>query len=178
MGPRPLIRCSLTAIAVLAALLCRSQTTVVHWAYGPFGTPGDPAYVVVDDRIYTAAGGYGQRGSCLYVVEDERVLHAADALGRPGGCAFLLEAGRLVRAQGRSCARGSCALVMEGDKVFRGEGAFCTRQEGAFFIERAAPPAPTVVYLAEGPFASKGDALFEIRGPISEAALLTLLSQF
>lgn len=178
MGPGPLIRYGLSVMAALAGLLGHSQTTVVHWAYGPFGTPGDPAYVVVDERIYTAASGYGQRGVCLYVVEDERVLHAADALGRAGGCAFILEAGRLIRAQGRSCARGSCALVMEGDKVFRGEGAFCTRQEGAFFVERATSPAPTVVYLAEGPFASKGDALFEIRGPISEAALLTLLSQF
>jgi hypothetical protein len=67
---------------------------------------------------------------------------------------------------------------MEGDKVFRGEGAFCTRQEGAFFIERGGSAAPAVVYLAEGPFASKGDALFEIRGPIDDAVLLTLLSQF
>jgi hypothetical protein len=62
--------------------------------------------------------------------------------------------------------------------VFRGEGAFCTRQEGAFFIERGGTGAPTVVNLAEGPFASKGDALFEIRGAIDDTALLTLLSQF
>lgn len=155
----------------------QAQRTVITWAHGPFGTPGDAAYVVENGRIYQACGAFGSRGQCLYVVEQDRVYHSDD-LGRAGICAFTLEGNNLVRAQGRSCARGSCALMLEGNKVFRGEGAFCTKQEGAFFIEPGGGPAPSLVFLAEGPFATKSDALLQVKGPIEPIVLLTILSGF
>lgn len=153
-----------------------AQPTVVSWAYGPFGTPGDAAYVIEDDRIYQAGGAYGSRGTCLYVIEENRVYHAADAFGHKGICAFTLEGNELIRAQGTGCVRGSCALILENDKVFRGDGRSCAKQEGAFHLEYGEGPAPLVVYLAEGAFAAKSDALLDVKGPLEPIALLTILA--
>ncbi len=172
------MRALLKSILFLLPLALKAQPTVISWAYGPFGTPGDVTYVVDDGHIYQACGAYGSRGPCLYVIEEDRVYHSADAFGRKGGCAFTFEDNKLVRAQGHSCTRGSCALILENEKVFRGEGTFCTKQEGAFYLERGEGVAPMVVYLAEGAFASKGDALFEVKGPLDPIALLTILSGY
>lgn len=165
-------------LASLGPLCAFGQPTVVVHAYGPFGTPGDAAYVVENGKIYQACGAYGTRGPCLYVIEGEQVYHADDALGRKGTCAFTFEGNNLVRAQGMMCRRGSCALMLEDNKVFRGEGTFCSKQEGAFLLERGEALAPLVVYLAEGPFATKSDALFEVRGPLEPIALLTILAGY
>ena len=154
-----------------------AQQTMITWAYGPFGTSGDAAYIVENGRIYQACGAYGSRGPCLYAIDQDRVYHT-DGFGRPGICAFILDGNNLVRAQGNSCTRGTCALMIEGNKVFRGEGPFCTKQEGAFFIEPGGGPSPTLVYLAEGAFAAKSDALLQVKGRIDTIALLTVLSGF
>ncbi|HMZ47624.1 MAG TPA: hypothetical protein PLP28_01500 [Flavobacteriales bacterium] len=175
------VHCLLPAACCLLPLLmspsAQAQQTMIMWAYGPFGTPGDAAYIVENDRIYQACGAYGSRGPCIYVIEQDRVYHS-DAFGRPGICAFTLDGNNLVRAQGSSCMRGSCVLLLEGNKVFRGEGPFCTKQEGAFFIEPGGGPSPTLVHMAEGPFATKSDALLQVKGPIDTIALLTVLAGF
>lgn len=163
---------------LMLPMIARAQPTVVTWAYGPFGTPGDAAYVVEDGRIYQAGGVYGSRGPCLYVIQDDRVYHSADAFGRPGICAFTFEGNKLVRAQGSACARGSCALIWENGKVYRGDGVFCTKQEGAFQLEYGEGLSPTIVYLAEGAFAAKSDALLAVKGPVDPIALLTILAGY
>lgn len=165
-------------VFLLLPLLASSQPTMIMWAYGPFGTPGDAAYVVEDNRIYQACGAYGTRGPCLYIIEEDRVYHSADALGRKGICAFTFEGNKLMRAQGSGCTRGSCALILEKEKVFRGEGMFCTKQEGAFYIEQGGGAIPTLVYLAEGPFAAKSDGLLEVKGPLEPIALLAILAGY
>ncbi len=157
-------------------MLLMGQRTVITRAYGPFGTPGDAAYIAEGNRIYQACGAYESRGPCLYVIEDDRVYHAGDAFGRRGACAFMIEEDRIKRAQGDACRPGSCALIQENDKVFRSDGTFCNKQEGAFHIERGRGMAPTVVYLAEGPFAMRTDALFEVRGPLDPSLLLVILA--
>lgn len=162
--------------AWLAPVLLHAQGTVITWAYGSFGTPGDAAFTVDDHRIYQACGAYGQRGPCLYVIDGDQVYHAADAFGRRGACAFSFDGTKLVRAQGSNCTAASCALTMEGNKIFRGEGPFCDKREGAFLIEPGGDAAPTVIYLAEGPFASRSDAILEVRGPLDPIALLTILA--
>ena len=165
-------------LPLILPLRSSAQSTMITWAYGPFGTPGDAAYVVEDNRIYQACGAYGSRGPCIYVIEEDRVYHAADAFGRKGVCAFTFEGNKLNRAQGTSCTRGSCALILENEKVFRGDGAFCTKQEGAFYIEQGGAAVPTLVYLAEGPFAAKSDALLEVKGPLEPIALLAILAGY
>ena len=60
--------------------------------------------------------------------------------------------------------------------MFRGEGSFCTKQEGAFYLERGEGIVPMVVYLAEGPFAAKSDAMLEVKGPLEPIALLAILA--
>ena len=153
------------------------QATVIQWAYGPFGTTGDAAFVVDRGRIYQAAGPFGQKGPCIYVFNDTEVYHSADAFGSKGQGAFTAEgdiqgSGKidLFRCQGTFCNKGSCALVIEGTKVFRGEGAFCTKAEGAFFIEG------NTIFLAEGPFALKTDAILHVRGDVPMIALLAILA--
>jgi hypothetical protein len=163
---------------VLLSLSASAQPTVITWAYGPFGTPGDAAYVVEDNRIYQACGAYGSRGPCLYIIEEDRVYHSADAFGRKGICAFIFEGNKLVRSQGTGCTRGSCALIMENEKVFRGDGTFCTKQEGAFYLEKGEGMVPMVVHLAEGPFAAKSEALLEVKGPLEPIALLAILAGY
>ncbi|MBP7513181.1 MAG: hypothetical protein KA791_01455 [Flavobacteriales bacterium] len=163
---------------LMLPLITKGQPTVITWAYGPFGTPGDAAYVVEDGRIYQASGAYGSRGPCLYVIQDDRVYHSADAFGRPGICAFTFEGNKLVRAQGSHCTRGSCALIWEDGKVYRGDGIFCTKQEGAFHLEYGEGLSPTIVYLAEGAFATKSDALLAVKGPLDPIVLLTILAAY
>lgn len=163
---------------LLLPVLTKAQPTVITWAYGPFGTPGDAAYVVEDNRIYQACGAYGSRGPCLYVIQEDRVHHAADAYGRAGICAFTFEGNKLVRAQGSNCVRGSCALIWEDGKVYRGDGTFCTKQEGAFQVEFGEGLSPTIVYLAEGAFAAKSDALLAVKGPLDPIFLLTILAAY
>jgi hypothetical protein len=163
---------------LILPLVSSAQPTVIMWAYGPFGTPGDAAYVVEDNRIYQACGAYGSRGPCLYIIEDDRVYHSADAFGRRGICAFTFEGNKLTRSQGSGCVRGSCALILENEKVFRGDGTYCTKQEGAFYLEHGGGMVPMVVYLAEGPFAAKSDALLEVKGPLEPIALLAILAGY
>ena len=101
------------------------------------------------------------------------------AVGHHAGAgAFTFEGNKLNRAQGTSCTRGSCALILETETVFRGDGAFCTKQEGAFYIEQGGAAVPTLVYLAEGPFAAKSDALLEVKGPLEPIALLAILAGY
>ena len=168
-----------TMITLSVVYPLSAQHAVVSYAYGAFGTPGDVAYVVENGRIYQACGAFGSRGPCLFVIEQDRVYHAADAYGRKGICAYTMEGNKFMRAQGSNCAHGSCALLLENDKVFRGEGPFCTKQEGAFVIERGDGPTPTVIYLAEGAFAAKSDALLEVKGGSLDAiVLLTILASY
>lgn len=167
----PLLLAFLLPFALLA------QPTVIHWAYGPFGQPGDAAFVVERGRIHQAAGPYGQKGPCLYVFNDTEVFRSADAFGSKGLGAFTAEGDlqgsgkiQLFRCQGTFCTKGSCALVMEGNKVFRGEGPFCNKAEGAFVLEG------NTVFLAEGPFANKTDAILQVRGDVPMMALLAILA--
>lgn len=153
------------------ALLAQAQGGVVHWAYGPFGTPGDAAFIVDRQGIYQACGPLGSRGPCIYALGgDGTVWHATDPFGGRGSCAFTAESDRLVRCQGSIGSKGSCALLLEGPKVFRADGAFCNKQEGAFVIDG------NTVYLAEGPFAAKGDAILQVDGNVPMIALLVILA--
>jgi len=167
----------LCASLMLLPMLLFAQSTVIHWAYGPFGTPGDAAFVVDRGRIHQAAGPFGQKGPCTYVFTDTEVFHSADAFGSKGQGAFTAEGDlqgsgqiKLFRCQGTFCAKGSCALVVEGNKVFRGEGPFCNKAEGAFVLEG------NIVFLAEGPFARKTDAILQVHGDVPMVALLAILA--
>ena len=163
--------------ALLITTACAAQTTVVYWAYGPFATQGDAAFVVDRGRIHQAAGAFGQKGPCMYVLDGPEAYRSADAFGRKGQGAFKAEGElegtgkiKLFRCQGSFCTKSSCALIMEGNMVFRGEGAFCNKGDGAFIIEG------NTVFLAEGPFANKTDAILHVDGPIPMMALLTILA--
>lgn len=158
-------------------LLAFAQSTVLHWAYGPFGTQGDAAFIVDRGRIHQAAGPFGQKGPCLFVFTEDEVFRSADAFGSKGQGAYKAEgdiegSGQidLFRCQGTFCTKGSCALIIEGNKVFRGEGPFCNKAEGAFVIEG------NIVFLAEGPFANKTDAILQVKGEIPMVALLAILA--
>jgi len=164
-------------LAFLLPFALLGQSTVIHWAYGPFGQPGDAAFIVERGRIYQAAGPYGQKGPCLYVFNDNEAFHSADAFGSKGQGAFTAEGDlqgsgkiQLFRCQGTFCIKGSCALLVEGNKVFRGEGPFCNKAEGAFVLEG------NIVYLAEGPFANKTDAILQVRGDVPMMALLAIMA--
>lgn len=148
-----------------------AQQGILRWAYGPFATPGDAAFVIEGHRIFQACGAFGSLGPCLYVIDDDdTVWHAEDAFGRKGFCAFIAEGDRLQRCQGTLGSKGSCALLLEGHKVFRADGPFCNKQEGAFVLDGNA------IYLAEGPFAMKGDAILMVDGDVPMIALLTILA--
>lgn len=41
-------------LPLILPLRSSAQSTMITWAYGPFGTPGDAAYMVEDNRIYQA----------------------------------------------------------------------------------------------------------------------------
>jgi hypothetical protein len=164
----------LTALSL--ALAGRAQMALVQWAYGPFATPGDAAFIVEGDpeqggaRIYQACGAFGTKGPCLYVILKDQVYHSADAFGQRGNAAFVAEEGRLIRCSGAFCTKGSCALLLEGNKVFRADGAFCNKQEGAFVLDGED------IYLGEGAFCQKGDAILHVRGNVPMIALLTILA--
>ncbi len=167
----------LLVFLLLHPFLLHAQSTVIQWAYGPFGTQGDAAYIVERGRIHQASGPFGQKGPCIYVFTDDEVFHSADAFGTKGQGAFKAEgdiqgSGRidLFRCQGTFCNKGSCALIIEGNKVYRGDGPFCTKAEGAFMIEG------DLIYLAEGAFAHKTDAILQVRGDIPMIALLAILA--
>lgn len=164
-------------LAFLLPLFGAAQSTVLHWAYGPFGTQGDAAFIVDRGRIHQAAGPFGQKGPCLFVFTETEVFRSADAFGSKGQGAFKAEgdiegSGRinLFRCQGTFCTKGSCALIIEGNKVYRGEGPFCNKAEGAFVIEG------DMVFLAEGPFAHKTDAILQVKGEVPMVALLAILA--
>lgn len=164
-------------LILLMPSACAAQSTVVYWAYGPFATQGDAAYVVDRGRIHQAAGTLGQKGPCMYVFNEQEVFHSADAFGSRGQGAFKAEGEMegtanisLFRCQGNFCNKGSCALILEGNKVFRGEGPFCNKGEAAFLIDG------NTVFLAEGPFARKTDAILHVQGEIPMMALLTILA--
>ncbi len=164
---RHLLVPSLLALAASAM----GQGAVVRWAYGPFATPGDAAFIIDRHGIFQACGPLGSRGPCIYIYdEDGTIWHAADPYGQRGSCAFTVEGDRLVRCQGSLGSKGSCALLLEGPKVFRADGPFCNKQEGAFMIDGNA------VYLAEGPFASRGDAILQVDGNAPMIALLAILA--
>jgi len=164
-------------IAFLLPLLLPAQSTVIQWAYGAFGTPGDAAFVVERGRIHQAAGPFGQKGACIYVFNDNEVYHSADAFGSKGQGAFkaegdLMGSGRidLYRCQGTFCSKSGCALVIEGNKVFRADGPFCNKGDGAFVIEG------NTIFLAEGPFAHKTDAILHVSGTVPMVSLLAILA--
>jgi hypothetical protein len=168
------------AIIILSLLLpfqLWGQSTVLHWAYGPFGTQGDAAFIVDRGHIHQAAGPFGQKGPCLFVFTDDEVYRSSDAFCRKGQGAFKAEGDiegsgkiKLFRCQGTFCTKSSCALIIEGNKVYRGEGTFCNKGEGAFVIEG------NMVFLAEGPFANKTDAILMVKGDIPMVALLAILA--
>lgn len=164
-------------LSFLFPLVLLAQPTVIHWAYGPFGQQGDPAFIVERGRIHHAAGPFGQKGPCIYMFNNTEVFHSADAFGSKGQGAFTAEGDlrgsgqiKLFRCQGAFCTKGSCAVVVEGNKVFRGEGPFCNKAEGAFVLEG------NTVFLAEGPFANKTDAILQVRGDVPMLALLAILA--
>lgn len=164
-------------IAFLLPLALAAQTSVVYWAYGPFATQGDAAFVVERDRIHQAAGPFGQKGACMYVFSGQEAFHSANAFGSKGQGAFKAEGElegsgqiKFFRCQGSFCTKGSCALILEGNKVFRGEGPFCNKGDAAFLIEG------NTIFLAEGPFANKSDAILHVQGDIPMMALLTILA--
>lgn len=174
------MRCILLLPLLLAGGLS-AQLSVVRWAYGPFATPGDAAYVIDGTRVHQSAGPYGSRGPCIYVLDlqEEQVFHSADAFGRRGAGAFFADGESLVRCSGALCSRGSCVFTVERDpdkpgmaKVFRAGGNACFKAEGAFLIEGS------TVYLAEGAFGMKGDALFAIEGDVPLLALLAILAGY
>jgi hypothetical protein len=51
-------------------------------------------------------------------------------------------------------------------------GAFCTKGDAAFVLEG------NLVFLAEGPFANKGDAILQVEGTVPMIALLAILAGF
>jgi hypothetical protein len=164
-------------LAFLFPLGLSGQSTIIQWAYGPFGTLGDAAFVVERGRIHQAAGPFGQKGPCIYVFNETEVFHSADAFGSRGQGAFKAEGDlqgsgkiQLFRCQGTFCAKTNCALVIEGNKVFRADGPFCNKAEGAFVLEGG------TVFLAEGPFANKTDAILHVRGDIPMMALMAILA--
>ena len=81
------------------------QGAIVHWAYGPFGTMGDAAYIVENDRIYQACGPFGEKGSCLFVFDGTQVFRSSDAFGRKGTGVYLLEGENLTGVQERSAQK-------------------------------------------------------------------------
>lgn len=153
---------------MFAGQVC-AQQALVRWAYGPFGTPGDAAFVVQKDRIIKRRV-RSAPWAHVWVMRDDQVHHSADAFGRPGAAAYFAQENALVRCSGFNCQRGSCALVLEGNKVFRADGTFCNKAEGAFVLEE------NVVYLGEGAFATKGEAIPIIEGDLPMLALLTILA--
>jgi hypothetical protein len=156
-------------LCCVGAFTASAQRAIVTWAYGPFATQGDAAFVIEDNRIYQACGPYGSRGPCLYVIDEDQVYHA-DASGMKGQGAYLLDGNKLLRCHGTFCTQGTCALLVEGNKVFRADGTFCTKQEGAFLIDGDA------VFLAEGAFAQKTDAILLVHGEVPRVALLAILA--
>ncbi len=166
------LRGTLLFLLLFVGTTCMAQKAIVRWAYGPFGTPGEVAYIVDASRIYSSCGAFGERGTCIYIYdqEDQQVYRAADTYGRRGQGAFYVQGNNLMRCSGALCSPGGCVLMLEGAKVFRGEGPGCMKGTGAFVIEQG------YIHLAEGPFASKGDALFQVEGDLPMLALLAILA--
>nr|MCU0320726.1 hypothetical protein [Flavobacteriales bacterium] len=67
------MRLSIALLLLLLTFGVRAQGVVLQWAYGPFGTLGDAAFVVENGRIHQAAGPFGQKGPCIYVFDEEAV---------------------------------------------------------------------------------------------------------
>ncbi|MBL0129668.1 MAG: hypothetical protein IPP83_19940 [Flavobacteriales bacterium] len=170
-----------TRLLLIACLLFAgegmAQRHVVNWAYGPFATPEDAAFVVDLDRISLATGPFGERGRTLWIYQDDQVFRSVGRSASRGNCAFTLDGDHFMRTEGAFCTKVSCVFLLEKDrtrpgslKVHRAEGPFCTATNGGFVIEQ------NVVYLAEGVFANRADAILILPEGIALVAVLTILA--
>ena len=82
------MRCLLLLLLLAASQVSAAQQGLVRWAYGPFATPGDAAYVVERGHIFQACGPFGSRGSCLFVFNGTQVFRTIDGMGSRGPGAY------------------------------------------------------------------------------------------